>query len=129
MSNLTTLLAQAGTNPNVSSGDSWDLETFLSNSTGYMEVIGGAFLSLVGIAMVVWGGFVIAKKLFSERSQESWIKAIGLIIIGGAFLTGGAMLVLNFARGGADTIENFGNNGGGLIVEAMAWAPMLPMGF
>ena len=37
---------------------------------------------------LVWGGFLLVKKLMSEQSRESWLKIVALIIIGGAFVHG-----------------------------------------
>ena len=121
MSDSTMILAQNGApNNSVSDGDSWDLETFFNNATSYGEVAGGAFLALIGMAGLVWGGFLLFKKLMSEQSRESWIKIVFLIILGGAMVFGGIAIILNFARGGQETIENFGNNGT-ILLSQVGW--------
>lgn len=121
MSDSTMILAQNGApNNTVSDGDAWDLETFFNNATSYGEVAGGAFLALIGMAGLVWGGFLLFKKLMSEQSRESWIKIVFLIILGGAMVFGGIAIILNFARGGQETIENFGNNGT-ILLSQVGW--------
>lgn len=111
------------TDNSVSDGDSWDLESFFNNATSYGEVAGGAFLALIGMAGLVWGGFLMFKKLMSEQSRENWLKIVALIILGGAMVFGGIAIILNFARGGQDTIENFGNNGTILLSQVGAVLP------
>ena len=103
------VLAQGGSG--VSADNSWDLETFFNNSTDYTQTVGGAFLALIGIAGLTWGGFLLVRKLMGGQSaqQDSWFKIVALILVGGAMLFGGMTLLLNFAQGGKDTIENFGN--------------------
>lgn len=121
MSESTMILAQNGApNNTVSDGDSWDLETFFNNATSYGEVAGGAFLALIGMAGLVWGGFLLFKKLMSEQSRESWLKIVALIILGGSMVFGGIAIILNFARGGQETIENFGNNGV-ILLSQISW--------
>ena len=102
----------------VTAEKSWDLETFFKNATNYTQTIGGAFLALIGIAGLTWGGFLLVRKLMGgqQAQQDSWFKIVALILIGGAMLFGGMTLLLNFAQGGKDTIENFGNGGGATVL-------------
>ena len=95
----------------VTAENSWDLQAFFDNSTTYMQTIGGSFLALIGIAGLVWGGFLVIRKLIGGQAaqQDSWFKMIALIIVGGAMLFSGISLLLNFAAGANDTIETFGN--------------------
>lgn len=110
------VLAQGGSG--VTADSSWDLKTFFDNSTDYTQTVGGAFLALIGIAGLTWGGFLLVRKLMGGQSaqQDSWFKIVALILVGGAMLFGGMTLLLNFAQGGKDTIENFGN-GGTILVD------------
>lgn len=112
---FTELMAQSGANVSAESG--WDLETFLNNTTEYGQVIGGSILSLMGMIGVVWGGVLLVKKLLSEQSRDNWVRIAALILVGGAMLFGGITLILRFARGGSDTIENFGNGGGVALMD------------
>lgn len=112
---FTELMAQSGANVSTESG--WDLETFLNNATEYGQVIGGSILSFMGMIGVVWGGVLLVKKLLSEQSRDNWVRIAALILVGGAMLFGGITLILRFARGGSDTIENFGNGGGVALMD------------
>lgn len=107
------IFASAGvdTGSAVTADSTWDLESFFNNSTTYMQTIGGSFLALIGIAGLVWGGFLVIRKLIGGQAaqQDSWFKMIALIIVGGAMLFSGISLLLNFAAGANDTIESFGN--------------------
>ena len=109
------VLAQGGSG--VKAEKSWDLETFFDNATDYTQTVGGAFLALIGIAGLTWGGFLLVRKLMGGQSaqQDSWFKIVALILVGGAMLFGGMTLLLNFAEGGKDTITNFGNGGTVLV--------------
>lgn len=95
----------------ITADKNWDLETFFKSATKYTQEVGGAFLALIGIAGLVWGGFLGVRKLMGgqQAQQDSWFKIVALIIVGGAMLFGGMALLLNFAAGGRSTIENFGN--------------------
>ena len=107
----TVLAGTVDTGSGVSADSNWDLESFFNNSTSYMQTIGGSFLALIGIAGLVWGGFLVIRKLIGGQAaqQDSWFKMIALIIVGGAMLFSGISLLLNFASGANDTIESFGN--------------------
>lgn len=115
---LAPVLAQGGSG--VTANDSWDLETFFNNATDYMQTIGGAFLALIGIGGLTWGGFLLVRKLMGgqQAQQDSWFKIVALILVGGAMLFGGMTLLLNFAEGGKDTIENFGS-GATVLVDQL----------
>ena len=98
------------------SGDSFDAETFFSNAAKWMPVVGGVFLAFIGIAGVVWGGFLLVRKLMAgQQNQDNWLKIVALIVTGGALAFGGITLLTRFAAGGQKTIEDFGSNGSGTI--------------
>lgn len=97
-------------------GESWDLQTFFENAASSSQTIGGAFLTLMGMIGVIWGATLLVKKLMSEQDRTSWIKIAALIIIGGALAFTGITMVLNFARGGQQTIDDLGNGSAGAIV-------------
>lgn len=107
----TTALAQSDSLVLAQDGDSWDLETFFDNAAEYAQVAGGAFLTLIGVVCVIWGGFLLAKKLMSDQARENWLKIALLIIVGGALFVGGITIIMKFARGGNETVEKFGNGG------------------
>lgn len=121
----TTFLAQQSRGEGIQSsggGGDWDLVTLFENMTEYGQVAGGAFLSLMGLIGVIWGATLLVKKLLSEQSRESWVKIVALLIIGGALLFSGITLVLKFAEGGRDTIEEFGT---GAIVSLTDFSGVL----
>ena len=91
----------------------WDLKSFFDGAKEYGTLVGGSFLALIGLAAVIWGGTLLLKKLMSQQSQESWLKIIGLIIIGGAIMTGSIGLLTKIAGGGQTTIEELG---GGVVL-------------
>lgn len=95
---------------NVDSQDSWDLETFFTNAASYTEMVGGSFLAFIGMVAVLWGGFLLVRKLMGgPQNQDNWLKIVALLIVGGAMIFGGMALLLNFAKGGGTTIEGFGS--------------------
>jgi hypothetical protein len=87
----------------------WDLASFLTNAMSYIKIIGGSALMLAGVAALVWGGIKITMKLMSgQQNQDSWMKMIFMIIIGGALAVGGFSLVFTIGSGGQKTIEDLG---------------------
>lgn len=91
----------------------WDLTSFLSNATSQLKVWGGAFIILLGVAMIVVGVYQLAKGLISHgKTQVNWFIVVALIIAGGALAAGGWALVSDIASGGKKTIEDLGNSSG-----------------
>lgn len=87
----------------------WDLVSFLENAGEYVKTGGGALLILMGLAALVWGGVLLLKKLMGgQQNQDSWIKIIGMMIIGGAIAVGGFTLIFTIGSGGKKTIEDLG---------------------
>lgn len=102
----------------VAAGGGWDLTSFLTNAGEYVRVAGGALLILMGLAALVWGGVLLLKKLMSgQQNQDSWIKIIGLVIVGGAIAVGGFGLIFTIGSGGQQTIEDIG--GGTLLFGSL----------
>lgn len=96
----------------------WDLVSFLENAGEYVKIAGGALLILMGVAALVWGGVLLLKKLMSGmQNQDSWLKIIGLMIIGGAIAVGGFSLIFTIGSGGKKTIEDLG--GGTFLFDAV----------
>ncbi|MDE3723965.1 hypothetical protein PWG71_21455 [Nocardiopsis sp. N85] len=92
----------------------WDLVSFFENARNYVGTAGGGLLALMGTVGVVWGGVLLIKKLMaSQQDQTSWIKILGLVLVGGALMVGGFSLISNIAAGGRTTIEDLG---GGMIL-------------
>ena len=103
----------------------WDAISFLENAKTYLTNGGGALLFLLGVAIVVWAGVLIAKKFFGsgQNQQESWGKIVLMLIIGGALSTGGITLILKIAQGGEQTITDLG--GGFIIQNASSFLSLL----
>lgn len=94
----------------------WDIGSFLQNATSTLKGWGGLVIMLVGVIMIIVGVVKIASGLISHgKKQVSWVVAILLIIIGGAFLAGGWGFVSKIAEGGLNTINDLGENGGTII--------------
>lgn len=114
------ILAQPGTEDGGvggSSGGDWDLVEFFTNGQSYAEKAGGAFLGVVGVFCLLFAAWKAFQKLTNEQSRESWGKVAGLIGLGGVLIFGGYQLIADLAEGGKDTVDNFGDNGGGAIVS------------
>lgn len=95
-------------------GAEWDLVSFFENARNYAKLVGGGLLALLGTVGVVWGGVLLIKKLMAgHQNQDSWMKILALILVGGALMAGGFALISQIASGGKTTIEDLG---GGLIV-------------
>lgn len=96
----------------------WDLGTFLKSATSTLKEWGGYFVILVGVVMLIAGVFQIAKGLISHgRTQVNWFVCFTLIILGGAFMTGGWGFISTISSGGQKTIEDLGT---GLILPWMS---------
>lgn len=102
----------------------WDLKSFLENANSYLYSIGGALITLLGLAVVIWAAVLIAKKFFGSNNgqQDSWFKIVAMLIVGGALMAGGIVLITAIAQGGKTTIEDLGNGGFILLQHAFALA-------
>lgn len=129
MSNIETamLLAQpsGNTGGGGSGGGGWDLVEFFTNGQNYAEKAGGAFLGLVGVFCLLFAAWKIFQKLTNEQSRESWGKIAGLVLLGGVLLFGGYSMLSDLAEGGKDTVDNFGDNGGGALFADGAGGPVV----
>lgn len=87
----------------------WDLGSFLQHATETLKQWGGYLIILIGVVMVVFSVYQIAKGLISHgKTQTNWAVAIILLVLGGAFMVGGFQFVANIASGGRKTIEDLG---------------------
>lgn len=110
-----TLAATETAAPLALPGAAWDLVSFLNNAQAYLMVAGGALITLIGLVLVVWSVVYIAKKFLGGNNgqQDSWIKIVVMLLIGGALMTGGIVLITSIAAGGKATIDDLGS---GLIL-------------
>lgn len=113
-------LAAVAAAPLALPGAAWDLVSFLNNAQSFLMIAGGALITLIGLLLVVWSVVYIGKKFLGSNSgqQDSWIKIVVMLLIGGALMTGGIVLVTSIAAGGKTTIEDLGN---GMILMQSAF--------
>ena len=94
----------------------WDLVSFFTNAKSYVTVLGGGFITLVGLIVLIVAVVFVAKKFLSGQQAgpgESWVKIVIMILVGGALMTGGIVLLTTLASGGQKTVTDLG---GGFIV-------------
>lgn len=99
----------------VNSLGAWDLLSFLRNAKNYTGRIFAGVIALIGLALLGWGGTMLAIKLFNpEKSRTNWFIIILMIIVGGAMgIGGGWSLLQSIGGGGEKTIRDLG---GGVIL-------------
>jgi len=93
----------------------WDLVSFLENAKDYGTILGGGVITLLGLILLIVAVVFLFKKFVGngQGQEKSWPVIIIMIVVAGAFLTGGIGLMLNISSGGQKTIEELG---GGFIV-------------
>lgn len=106
------VLAAAGSSVTENSG--WSLNNFFANAKSTLYTLGGAFLMVLGVIMIIVAGVKIGKGLMGGQNSQppNWVMTIVLLIVGGAFAVGGIGLISDIASGGQQTIKDLGNNGG-----------------
>lgn len=84
------------------------ISNILKGASHQLQKWGQWFLVVVGVAMVIYGIFQIAKGMMSGgRGQTNWVMAIGCIIVGGLLsVSGGWGFVANLASGSGKEIQN-----------------------
>jgi len=103
--------AAGGTSVPSLPGGAWDIISALSNAKDWGTIAGGAFITLLGLAVVIVGIVFLVKKLIGNGNggnEKGWLLIIAMIVVGGALLYGGINLVLNIAEGGKTTVEELG---------------------
>ena len=91
-----------------------DINTFLTNLKSSLELWGNGVIMIIGIVMIIIGGWKIASGLISHgKKQVSWVVAIALIMIGGLMLGAGFGGLKTFADIGNQTLTNMAGGGGG----------------
>ena len=100
---------------------SWDFGGFLRSSTNTLKLWGGYAIVLIGVVMVVIAAYHIGKGLMpGNKGQTNWGLNIALLVVGGAFMTGGFVFLAGIAAGGKKTIMDLGN-GGTLLPYLLGW--------
>lgn len=99
----------------------WDLGSFLENAVKTVQQWGKWIILLIGIIMVLFGVYKIARGFISHGKQQTdWVIAILLILVGGALFAGGMTWVLGIAQSGKTTIEELGSGGTSTIMPAVS---------
>ena len=88
--------------------NAWSLDTFMSNVYSKLQIWGGAFLGIVGLVMLIVGGFKLGKALMSQGGDNNWVMIILLILVGGAMMFGGLGLLIKISSLGNGTLADLG---------------------
>ena len=88
--------------------NSGSISNILKGASNKLQEWGQWFLVVIGVAMVIYGVFQIAKGMMSGgRGQTNWVMAIGCIIVGGLLsVSGGWNFISNMASGSGKEIQN-----------------------
>ncbi len=90
---------------------------FFNNAKSSLSTIGGAFISLLGLVMIVVAGWQIAKGLIGHgKVQTNWFICVGLLIVGGLFMVGGIVWLTQLAENVGGAVEGLGN---GEVINAI----------
>lgn len=95
----------------VANQGAWDLIRAFDRGKGLAKKVGSAFFGLVGIALIVHGGYKLAKHFFAgggQRSQESPVSIFVELILGGLMLASGIFLFVSIGTAGGHTLEKLG---------------------
>lgn len=88
---------------------SWDVGTFLENAGSTLKDWGGGVVLIIGVVMVIVGVVKLFWGLANHgKTQSNYLIIFLLIVIGGAFISGGWSFVEKIAKGGKQTIEDLG---------------------
>lgn len=87
----------------------FSFEKFFTTSTNSLSTIGGAFIVLLGLVMIVVAGWQIAKGLIGHgKAQTNWFIVIGLLLAGGIFMAGGISWLTSLAKGVGNAAQGLG---------------------
>lgn len=82
---------------------------FFNNAKTSLQTIGGAFISFLGLVMIVVAGWQIAKGLIGHgKTQTNWFICIGLLIVGGLFMVGGISWLTTLANNVGGAVQGLG---------------------
>ena len=78
----------------------------IKNATSSVQSIFASGAILLGLLIIGWCVYEIAKYFFSERSQIKWMKVVWGLIIGGTLMTSGITFFLNFGASAKDVLDD-----------------------
>ena len=92
-------------------GSNWSIGNFIASLQGSMVNYVKIIVTIIGVVMVGFGTYQIAKNLISHgKGQTNWVVTFALIVIGGTLmLTSGFGVLQSFGRAGKTSIENLGS--------------------
>lgn len=102
------ILAQTGGTNNTGGNGGQSIVDMLTNGQDLAQKIMAALLGLLGVVAIGWAAVMIFKKLSNERAQESWMKIIGLLFLGGLMLFGGWQTFSDLAKNAKGTVDDLG---------------------
>lgn len=92
----------------------WSLQEMLDNAKPMLEKLGGGFLVLLGVILIIYAGILIFKALVGGQQGGSkgaiWGKVVLAVVFGGGMAFGGYSLLEKVAKGGEETIKMLGGN-------------------
>lgn len=90
----------------------WSLQEMLDNAKPMLENLGGGFLVLLGVILIIYGGIMLFKAIAGGQQSGSpaslWGKVVLAFVFGGALAFGGYKLLEQVAKGGEETIKMLG---------------------
>ena len=78
----------------------------LKKATSSVQSIFATGAILLGLLIIGWCVYEIAKFFFSERAQTKWAKVVWGLIIGGTLMTSGITFFLNFGASAKDVLDD-----------------------
>lgn len=83
---------------------------FFRNAQTSLQNIGGAFITFLGLVMIVVAGWQAAKGLIGHgKVQTNWFVVVGLLLAGGLFMVGGIVWLTNLANNVGGAVQGLGN--------------------
>lgn len=92
----------------------WSLQEMLDNAKPMLEKLGGGFLVLLGVVLIIYAGILVFKAIAGGQQSGSkaslWGKVILAFTFGGVLAFGGYSLLEKVAKGGEETLKMLGGN-------------------
>ncbi|OOV39522.1 hypothetical protein BS756_00635 [Staphylococcus sp. MB371] len=87
----------------------WDFGNLLKNATTSLKGWGALFLTLLGTAAFIIGGWYLFRILTGSQQKGRFaLQAVLAVIIGGVLAFGGLNMLSDFAQGGNKTVKELG---------------------
>lgn len=98
------------TDPPADEGNKWSIGGFLKALQGSITVYVKWIILIIGLVMVGFGIYQIAKNLISGgKGQTNWVTTFLLLIVGGTLMLGsGWGVIKNISKGSSHTLDEMG---------------------